>query len=311
MYLIKLLWCNTARYENYANSFNNMYSHFFVSLVFGSVLGIIYSIFNLHVSPTLLHRYYRECDTAFLHHEARRTSVKTIKLYENKFLYIGVMTAAKYLDTRAWALNQTWGSDMAGHVEFFTSFNETKSFQEKSKQMPIRALHGVKDNEYPPQKKVVAMLRYMYENYVDDYEWFMRADDDVYIRTEKLMGFLRTLDSSEDTVVGQGGTGKAEEENKLGLMESECYCLGGPGVIMSRSVLKKIAPNLDSCLKETVSDHEDVELGRCIRKYAGVSCLWAYEVSMRICRPAEFRLFFHVTESQLYTNLGLGSKSGT
>ena len=52
--------------------------------------------------------------------------------------------------------------------------------------------------------------------------------------------------------------------NKLGMIKNEYYCLGGPGVTV---------------FGKTVSDHEDVELGRCIRKYAGVSCLRAREVS--------------------------------
>ncbi len=208
-------------------------------------------------------------------------------VYGNNLLFIGVMTAAKYLDTRTTAVNQTWASDIPGHIEFFVSFDKSTSLEDKSKQMPIRVLHGVKDNEYPPQKKIMAMLKYMYENYIDKYQWFMRADDDVYIRTDKLQRFLRSLDSSADVVVGQGGIGKSEEVNKLGLKENECYCLGGPGVIMSRSVLKKIAPNMERCLHETASNHEDVELGRCIRKYAGVSCLWAEEVGIRPRLSAE------------------------
>ena len=198
-------------------------------------------------------------------------------LHGNKLLFIGVMTAEKYLDTRAEAINRTWASDIRGDVEFFMSSNA--SLQYNSKQMPIQLLRGLKDNEYPPQRKVMAMLRYMYENYLDEYQWFMRADDDLYVRVDKLKEFLRRLDSSKDTVVGQGGIGKPHEVHKLGLRKHECYCLGGAGVIMSRSVLKKIVPYAEKCLEDTVSNHEDVELGRCIRKYAGVSCLWALQVS--------------------------------
>ena len=53
------------------------------------------------------------------------------------------MTASKYLNTRAWAVNQTWASDISGHVEYFTSqFNETKTQEGKSKQIPVHMLES-------------------------------------------------------------------------------------------------------------------------------------------------------------------------
>ena len=47
----------------------------------------------------------------------------------------------------------------------------------------------------------------MHDHYVDEYDWFMRADDDVYIRTEKLERFFSTLNSSDDLFIGQAGIG--------------------------------------------------------------------------------------------------------
>jgi chondroitin sulfate synthase len=256
-----------------------MYSQAFVSVVFGSVLGFFISIFYPNQFTGFLGRH-RVCGSKIVVTHGMNAE-RAEKLNDKKLLFIGVLTSAKYLDTKAKAVNQTWASDIQGNLEFFVGSNI--SFQNGNNQMPVRALRGVKDIEYPPQRKIMAMLKYMYDNYIDEYQWFMRADDDVYVRTEKLQQFLQSLDSSEDTVVGQGGTGKRQEKNKLGLIKHECYCLGGPGVFMSRGVLKKIVPNLEECLKETASGHEDVELGRCIRKYAGVSCLWAEQVSTNPC----------------------------
>ena len=58
--------------------------------------------------------------------------------------------------------------------------------------------------------------------------------------------------------------------------------MGGPGVLMSRSTLRKVAPYLEYCLQNLYSTHEDVEVGRCIRKFVGVSCTWAFEVCILI-----------------------------
>ena len=87
------------------------------------------------------------------------------------------------------------------------------------------------------------------------------------------------MDSSEDVLIGHFGLGKSHEEGKLGIDQDSNFCLGGPGVIMSHSVLRKLGPHLVTCLEETVTSHEDTELTRCIRRYVGIICPWAQQVS--------------------------------
>uniref|UniRef100_A0A8C5QA73 Fringe-like glycosyltransferase domain-containing protein n=1 Tax=Leptobrachium leishanense TaxID=445787 RepID=A0A8C5QA73_9ANUR len=95
------------------------------------------------------------------------------------FLYVGVMTAKKYLDTRAVAAFKTWARYIPGKVEFFSS--EGSEEVPLPEPMPVISLPGV-DDSYPPQKKSFMMIKHMHDNYLDKYEWFMRADDDVYIK---------------------------------------------------------------------------------------------------------------------------------
>lgn len=98
------------------------------------------------------------------------------------FLFVGVMTAKKYLDSRAVAAYKTWAPSIPGKVEFFSSHGSDSvplPFQ-----LPVVSLPGV-DDSYPPQKKSFMMLKYMHDHYLDKYEWFMRADDDVYIQGEE------------------------------------------------------------------------------------------------------------------------------
>lgn len=71
------------------------------------------------------------------------------------------------------------------------------------------------------------MLKYMHDHYLDKYEWFMRADDDVYIKGDKLEHFLRSLNSSEPLFLGQTGLGTTEEMGKLALEPGENFCMGG------------------------------------------------------------------------------------
>ena len=122
------------------------------------------------------------------------------------------------------------------------------------------------------------MLKYMHDFYLDQFEWFVRADDDVYIKGEKLAKFLASINSSELHYIGQSGEGRAREKGKLGLSDSKTYCMGGPGVIMSRATLAKVAPNISYCLKNLYTSHEDTELGRCVSQFTNVSCTRNHEV---------------------------------
>ena len=74
---------------------------------------------------------------------------------------IGIMTAAKYVDTRAYNVWRTWAQRIPGKVLFFVA-EDTYSIYED---MPLIRLKGV-DDTYPPQKKSFAMVRWMYDNYV-------------------------------------------------------------------------------------------------------------------------------------------------
>ncbi|KAK9974717.1 hypothetical protein ABG768_022794 [Culter alburnus] len=194
----------------------------------------------------------------------------------NSFLYVGVMTAQKYLASRAVAAYRTWTPSIPGRVEFFSSEGSEKV--PLPIPVPVISLTEV-DDSYPPQKKSFMMLKYMHDHYLDKYEWFMRADDDVYIRGEKLELFLRSLNSSKPLYLGQTGLGTTEELGKLALEPGENFCMGGPGMIFSREVLRRMAPHIGSCLREMYTTHEDVEIGRCVRRFGGTQCVWSYEVT--------------------------------
>ncbi|XP_028398933.1 chondroitin sulfate synthase 1-like [Dendronephthya gigantea] len=189
------------------------------------------------------------------------------------FLIIGIMTAENYIRTRAKAIHDSWGNTSGSvKVIFFTGERGNASGNFDLVRLPKV------DDTYPPQNKSFQMLKYVFEHYMGEFHWFVRADDDVYIRSDKLSEFLYGFDSSDDLLFGRAGVGKFHEKGKLGLGDSDNFCIGGVGVIMSQSLLRKVAPYLLTCLNETVTLHEDSELGRCIRRHVGVMCPWAQEV---------------------------------
>ena len=83
----------------------------------------------------------------------------------SNLVFVGVMTAQKYLDTRAKAVYETWGKELPGKIAFFSS--ESSTVPENCPDLPLVPLPRV-DDTYPPQKKSFMMLQYMWNNFGAD-----------------------------------------------------------------------------------------------------------------------------------------------
>ncbi|XP_078620120.1 chondroitin sulfate synthase 1-like [Branchiostoma floridae x Branchiostoma japonicum] len=197
-------------------------------------------------------------------------------------LYVGVMTAGKFLHTRATACNNTWGRQVS-KVEFFSQHGSWED-----NRLPVVSLPGVSDDVYPPQGKAFRMLQYMCQTHGQEYDWFMRADDDSYIHVDRLKHFLGKIDSSKKVYMGQPGYGFPEVRNKLGL-NGRNFCMGGPGVIFSRAAIQALCPHLETCMEEVMSREEDVEIGRCVTNHLHIQCTRAWELT---------ELFYHAYEEE-------------
>ncbi|CAF1135648.1 unnamed protein product [Adineta ricciae] len=192
---------------------------------------------------------------------------------KKQLILIAVMTSKDFLTTRAPTVMRTWADKVPGQVIFFSSEGSTTN----DSRINLVSLPSVTDT-YPPQKKSFLMMKYIYDHYLNKFEWFMRVDDDVYIRTDNLEKLLRSIDNRRPYYIGQPGMGTKEEYGRLALGENENFCMGGPGIIISRETLARFTPHIKKCLQNFYTYHEDVELGRCVHKYANASCTWSYEM---------------------------------
>ena len=230
-------------------------------------------------------------------------------------IFIAIITTEKYLATRAKAIYETWARDIdsANKVVFYVGTDCNTSYPK----LPIVRLKNVPDSAYPPQRKVFAALQHMYRYHGNDYQWFVRADDDVYIRVGRLDRLLGRLDPNEKIYLGRSGVGKKQDIQRLQLRSHERYCMGGPGVVLSGVTLNAVAPYLDRCL-EVVEAHnrirkgmaggvwfnEDVELGRCISRSIGIQCSNSEEVKSNDYNVQHKDIY---TVEPLYSRLPLGS----
>lgn len=162
-----------------------------------------------------------------------------------KTLFVGVLSSQDYLPTRARAVYDTWAGEVSNLIFFV---GEDCNISEQLASLPVIKLKGVPDRVYPPFMKAYAMMQYMHDHFLNDYNWFIRADDDVYMRGHKLIDLLHSFDESEMISLGRAGEGKSEDLSRLQLLSHERYCMGGPGMIFSRAMLQALGPYLRLCV---------------------------------------------------------------
>lgn len=201
-----------------------------------------------------------------------------------KTLFVGVLTREEYLHTRAMSLYETWGKEMDKLVLFV---GEDCNISADVVHLPIVKLPGVPDNAYPPLRKAFAAMSYMYEHYIDEFDWFIRADDDMYVRGTKLKELLKKMHPYEKVYLGRAGTGRRADLGRLSLLPHERYCMGGPGIILSSAAMRGVGPHLNTCISAVLYhdqhstsewNDDDVEIGRCISRKINRQCSTSLEV---------------------------------
>lgn len=162
-----------------------------------------------------------------------------------KGVLVGVLTQQEYLSTRAKALYETWGKEVDKLILFV---GEDCNISANLSHLPIVKLEGVPDHVYPPLKKAFAVMKYMYLHHINEFNWFIRADDDMYLRADKLTDLLNKMNPYERVYLGRAGAGRKEDLERLELLPHERYCMGGPGVMLSNGAMRGVGPHLDNCL---------------------------------------------------------------
>lgn len=115
--------------------------------------------------------------------------------------------------------------------------------------------------------KVRFMFRHAYQHYIDEYDWFLKADDDTYVIMENLRFLLSYHNPDLPGYLGY--------HFKMHLKQG--YMSGGGGYVISRKGLKKLFEEgfkVNGC--DADGKDEDVEIGKCLQK-AGVPPLVSYD----------------------------------
>ncbi|KAH8293342.1 hypothetical protein KR018_007670 [Drosophila ironensis] len=193
-------------------------------------------------------------------------------------LFIGVMTSQEHINTYATAFNRTI-AHLVNKIKFFIYADSVKT------NYKLKNIVGFTDTH--ENRRPFHVIKYIADNYLEEYDYFLLVPDNVYVDARKLTKQLYhmsiTFDlymggarigpdpSDEGNAGGAGGTGAsasvgAEEELLPGPGDRN-YCSLKAGILLSSSVIRKMRNNLEQCVRiGSTSDHS-VNIGRCV-KYA-------------------------------------------
>jgi hypothetical protein len=115
-----------------------------------------------------------------------------------------ILTAPVHFLTRAKAVHETWAPrcDRYFFITEYPQNNATSKQLEFIKQIPVAPIKNITPGyDHLTQKTTLAFL-FAYENYFDDIDWLVKADDDTFLIVDNLKAFLSEQNSSEPITFG-------------------------------------------------------------------------------------------------------------
>ncbi|XP_050395320.2 glycoprotein-N-acetylgalactosamine 3-beta-galactosyltransferase 1 [Patella vulgata] len=170
--------------------------------------------------------------------------------YKKPKILCWVLTAPKYLDTRAKAVKTTWGKRCDKTLFFSSTANAS---------FPTIGLNVSEGRDALPNKTIGAFT-YCYEKYGQDFDWFMKADDDTYVIVENLRKFVSNYSSLDPIYFG----------HNFYKYFKQGYMSGGAGYVLSKEALrvfvtKGVAKTKPMCKIQDIKN-EDILVGACLDK---------------------------------------------
>lgn len=110
--------------------------------------------------------------------------------------------------------------------------------------------------------KVRAAWNFLHENYVaaENFDWFLKADDDTFVLVENLRSFLSRMDP--EAPVWYGARLKNPKSSFLNSSNGS-YNSGGAGYVLSVKALSTFRPEqVDKLCSRSQFGYEDLEMGR-------------------------------------------------
>lgn len=192
-------------------------------------------------------------------------------------LFVGVMTNQENINTLATAFNRTT-AHLVDKIKFFINAadNVRSNFQLKN----IVGFTDARDHLKP-----FHVLKYIADNYLDDYDFFLLTTDTAYVNVRQLIQQLNHISISFDVYIGKARDASdiidSDERQRMTDSDRE-YCDLESGIVLSSSLIRKMRSNLDWCVRNAATNFDSLNIGRCVKYSSKVgSCQSSFQVKSR------------------------------
>lgn len=189
------------------------------------------------------------------------------------------MTSQDNINTLATAINQT-ATHLVNKIKFFINAENVKTtFKLKN----IVGFTDTRENLRP-----FHIIKYIADNYLDDYDYFLLIPDTAYVDARKVKALTYHLSIAFEIYMGQRLNDQLSAEDS---QSDRNYCDFNSGILFSSSVIRKMKANLDWCVRNGVSNVHSVNIGRCVKFASHVAaCQDSFQVS--VCIPRNGNKYF-------------------
>lgn len=187
-------------------------------------------------------------------------------------LFVGVMTTQDNINTIATAFNRTV-AHLVDKIKFFINADNVKSdFKLKN----IVGFTDTRENLRP-----FHILKYIADNYLDDFDYFLLVTDTTYVNARRLLNQLNHISISFDVYMGHQVENNNNLENDyINNDNDKDNCDLNSGIILSSSVIRKIRANLDWCVRNAATSYHSLNIGKCVKFSSKINgCQHSFQVN--------------------------------
>lgn len=154
-----------------------------------------------------------------------------------------IMTGPKNLQSRTRHIRASWAKrcDITLYMSSFGSAFPT---------VELNVSEG-RENLY---WKTIRAFQYIHKYYLDQADWFLKADDDTFVVVENLRYSLSRFDTEQPWYLGR----------RFAPFLKQGYMSGGAGYVLSKEALRRFVKGFETGECNHYSNLEDVALGKCM-----------------------------------------------